>query len=101
MTVTGASRRSVASGRITQSVPHLLQLIADAADTPVAHVAIKRATLRGTALLALETLAPDTERADAPVAGTYHPHPDRRAHYVRARQRFDTLYPVSVDSSYT
>ena len=39
MTVTGASPRLVASGRITQSVPHLLQLIADAADTPV-HVAI-------------------------------------------------------------
>ena len=101
MIVTGASPRIVASGRITQSVPHLLQLIADAADTPVAHVAIKRATLRGTALLALETLAADTERADTPVTGTYHPHPDRRAHYLRARQRFDTLYPVSVDSSYT
>ena len=101
MIVTGASPQIVASGRIAQSLPHLLQLVADAADTPVAHVAMKRATLRGTALLALETLAPDAERAAAPIEGTYHPHPDRRAHYVRARQRFDTLYPVSVDSSYT
>ncbi len=69
--VAGQSNRVVASGRITQSLPHLLQLIADAIGTPVEHVALKRATLRGSALLALETLAPDVPRADPPVAGTY------------------------------
>ena len=97
--VAGQATRIVASGRITQSLPHLLQLVADAVGTPVEHVALKRATLRGTALLALETLAPDTGRADSPMAGTYRPQPGRAAHYAAARERFDSLYAVSTVSA--
>ena len=94
--VAATSTRIVASGRITQSLPHLLQILADAVGTPVEHVALKRATLRGTALLALESLAPDIRRASPPVETTYRPQPRRAAHYTAAREHFDTLYAVST-----
>jgi gluconokinase len=97
--VAGTSTRIVASGRITQSLPNLLQILADAVGTPVEHVALKRATLRGTALLALESLAPDVRRASPPVATTYRPQPRRVAHYTAAREHFDTLYAVSTLSA--
>ena len=96
--VAGGFTRIVASGRITQSLPHLLQLVADAVGTPVEHVALKRATLRGTALLALETLAPDVPRAEPPMVRTYRPEPSRGSHYAAARNRFDSLYAVSTSS---
>lgn len=88
--------RVAASGRVTQSLPHLLQLVADATGTPVEHVDLKRATLHGTALLALETLAPDVARADPPVVGVYRPRAEHAAHYAAARERFDALYPVAT-----
>jgi gluconokinase len=94
--VAGRPARVAASGRITQDLPHLLQLVADAIGTPVEHVQLKRATLRGTALLALETLAPDVDRAETPVVRTYDPVPERAAHYGALRQRFDALYGAAT-----
>lgn len=94
--VAGRPARVAASGRITQDLPHLLQLVADAIGTPVEHVQLKRATLRGTALLALETLAPDVDRAETPVVRTYEPVPERAAHYGALRQRFDSLYGAAT-----
>ncbi|MEJ5945665.1 gluconokinase [Pseudokineococcus basanitobsidens] len=96
--VAGRPGRLVASGRITQSLPSLLQVVADSIGTPVEHVALKRATLRGTALLALEVLAPDVPRASPPLAGVYEPRPGRAAHYAAVRARFDALYEVSTSS---
>ena len=94
--VAGQPTRIVASGRITQSLPHLLQLVADTIGTEVEHVALKRATLRGTALLALDALAPDVPRAEPPTVTTFRPQPHRSEHYAAARERFDTLYAVST-----
>ena len=53
--------RIVASGRVIQDLPGWLQVLADALGTPVEPVTIKRATLRGTALHALEVLAPEVQ----------------------------------------
>jgi gluconokinase len=94
--VAGAPGRVVASGRVAQGLPHLLQLVADAIGVPVEHVGLKRATLRGTALSALETLAPGTPRAEPPLAGTYRPQPGRAAHAAAVRERFESLYGASA-----
>ncbi|MEJ5868168.1 gluconokinase [Pseudokineococcus sp. 5B2Z-1] len=93
--VAGRPERLVASGRITQGLPHLLQLVADAIGAPVQRVDLKRTTLRGTALLALEALAPDVVRADPPVAGVFEPRSERAGHYAAVRERFDALYDVA------
>src|SRR5947209_17217564 len=55
----GDPHRIAASGRITQDLPGWLQVLADVLDAPVEPVTAKRTTLRGTALHALEVLAPD------------------------------------------
>ena len=93
--VAGTPERVVASGRITQALPHLLQVVADAIGSPVQRVDLKRATLRGTALLALETLSPDVVRAAVPLAATYEPQAGRSAHYAAVRARFEELYGAS------
>lgn len=90
----GNVERVVASGRVGQDLPHLLQLLADAIDTPVEQVDLKRTTLRGTALMALETLAPDVRPAAPPVSAVYDPlHAE---HYAAVRRRFEELYPAAT-----
>jgi gluconokinase len=65
--VAGQPQRILASGRVTQDLPDWLQLLSDVLGAPVIPVTIKRATLRGTALIALEVLAPGvTERRPRP-----------------------------------
>src|SRR4051812_39161180 len=88
----GDPRRIVASGRVTQDLPSWLQVLADVLGAPVDPVTIKRATLRGTALHALEVLAPDTARAPLETAPTLHPVPAHRDHYRDRAQQYDRLY---------
>ena len=88
----------MASGSASQDVPELLQLLADALGKPVARAEFKRATLRGTALLALESLAPDVERASPPYGPEHRPVPGRAEHYRTARARFEELYGAVVGS---
>ena len=75
-TAVGDPHRIVASGRVTQDLPGWLQVLADVLGAPVEPVTVKRTTLRGTALHALEVLAPDT-RARAAGDRT-HAAPRRR-----------------------
>src|SRR3954454_9749673 len=83
-------QRVLASGRIAQELPSWLQVLADVLDAPVEPVTLKRATLHGTALHALEVLAPDTARAPVETARTLHPVPAHHDHYlVRAEQYHD------------
>lgn len=72
--------------------PELLQLMADAMQAPVTPVTIKRSTLRGSALLALETLAPGVERARPPHGPTLTPDPQRQEHYRHRLDRFGRVY---------
>lgn len=86
----------LASGRVSQDLPGLLQLMAGALDLPVAPVTIKRATLHGTALLALETLAPDAERTPADTGATVEPEAGERAYWADRRGRFEEAYAALV-----
>ena len=94
--VAGPSPRIVASGRVAQDVPAFLQVLADVLQAPVVPVTIKRATLRGTALLALEVLAPDVERVP-PVTGEALQPVNGRAGYYRGRlEEYQRLYEAVV-----
>lgn len=79
--------RIVASGGVTEVVPGWLQLVADALGRPVVRVARPQATLRGTALIALDVLAPGVPRAELEVAETYLPSEAHRAYYRDALAR--------------
>lgn len=94
--VAPAVSRVVASGSVTASYPAFLQLLADVLGVPVEHVELKRSTLLGTALIALDTVAPGVERAVPPVSATYHPRAEFADHYAGVRARFEQLYPLST-----
>jgi gluconokinase len=89
-------QRILASGRVTQDLASWLQVLADVLATPVEPVTIKRATLRGTAVHALEVLAPDTERAPVKTAPTLQPVPAHRDHYRERAEQYDRLYRAVI-----
>lgn len=80
------------SGRVTQDWPSLQQVMADVLGAPVTPLTIKRATLRGTALLALESLAPNVPRAHPDRGSSFVPMPHRTAYYAAQGAEFDRLY---------
>lgn len=88
--------RVIASGRVSIDHPAWLQILADALEVPVVPLAMKRATLRGTALIALDALAPDVERAVPPFDEAWEPVPGHRPHYRHARRVFERLYTSLV-----
>jgi gluconokinase len=95
-TAAGDPRRIVASGRVAQDLPSWLQLQADVLGAPVEPVTIKRATLHGTALHALDVLAPDTPRAPVRTAATLQPVPAHHDHYLGRAQQYDELYRAVI-----
>lgn len=94
--VAGPPRQVRASGRVTQDLPTLVQLLADAVDAPVLPVTIKRSTLHGTALLALQTVAPGVERAEPTSGALREPVPGRRDYYDRRAQQAAMLYQAVI-----
>jgi gluconokinase len=66
--VASETRQIVASGRVAQDLPALLQVVADVLQTQVIPVIMKRVNLRGTALISLDVLTPGVDRAE-PVVG--------------------------------
>lgn len=97
--VSGQAPRILASGRVTQNVPSFLQLLADVLEAPVVPVTTKRATLRGTALLALEVLAPDVGRVPPATGGTLTPVEGRSEYYRGRREEYQQLYEAVVGRS--
>jgi gluconokinase len=89
-------QRIVASGRVIQDLPGWLQVLADVLGAPVDPVTIKRATLRGTALHALEALAPDTPRAPVRTGPTLRPVPAHHDHYRDRAEQYDRLYRAVI-----
>ncbi|MFI1990949.1 gluconokinase [Actinoplanes sp. NPDC020271] len=85
-----------AAGRVSNDHPEWLQILADVLGRPVTHVTRRRATQRGTALLALDVLAPDVERSQRTTGATYEPRPAYAEHYAQRRARFAELYDVTV-----
>ncbi|WP_418606910.1 FGGY-family carbohydrate kinase [Georgenia sp. SUBG003] len=97
--VAGQTRRILASGRVTQDLPAWLQVLADSLGAPVVPVTIKRSTLHGTALLALDTLAPGVERRPVDVGPTYEPVPARAQYYADRAARYEELYRSVIAGS--
>jgi gluconokinase len=89
-------QRILASGRVVQDLPRWLQVLADVLGTPVDPVTIKRATLRGTTVHALEVLAPDTRRAPVETGRTLHPVAAHRDHYRVRAEQYDRLYRAVI-----
>jgi len=96
--VAGETRQIVASGRVTQDLPALLQVLADVLQTQVIPVIMKRVTLRGTALVSLDVLAPNIDRADPVVGETRWPIRDRASYYAARSRQFQDLYAAVVAS---
>lgn len=88
--VGGVPERIVLSGGMTGALPSWLQILADALDTPIDHIAISRSTMRGAALLALEQLD-GADIAEAPVARRIEPVQGRSEHYRTRLERFEKL----------
>jgi gluconokinase len=89
-------KRILASGRVTQDLPSWLQVLADVLGAPVEPVTMKRATLHGTALHALEVLAPDTARAPVPTGPTLHPVLAHAGYYRDRVEQYDRLYRAVI-----
>ncbi len=85
-----------AAGRVSNDQPEWLQVLADVLGRPVTHVTRSRATQRGTALLALDVLAPDVPRAPRATGTTFEPRPAHVEHYAGRRARFAEVYDALV-----
>jgi gluconokinase len=85
-----------AAGRVSTDQPEWLQILADVLGRPVTHVTRRRATQRGTALLALDVLAPGVARAPRATGATYEPRPAHVEHYAGRRARFAEAYDALV-----
>jgi gluconokinase len=85
-----------AAGRVSNDQPEWLQILADVLGRPVTHVTRRRATQRGTALLALDVLAPEVPRAPRATGATYEPRLVPVEHYAGRRARFAEVYDMLV-----
>ncbi|WP_229074472.1 gluconokinase [Actinoplanes sp. DH11] len=85
-----------AAGRVSNDQPEWLQVLADVLGRPVTHVTRRRATQRGTALLALDVLAPDVPRAPRAVGAVFEPRPAYVEHYAARREQFAKVYDALV-----
>ena len=94
--VAGETRQIVASGRVTQDLPALWQVLADVLQTQVIPVIMKRVTLRGTALISLDVLAPHVDRSEPIVGETRLPIEDRAPYYSHRKRQFQRLYEAVV-----
>ncbi|WP_035758915.1 gluconokinase [Granulicoccus phenolivorans] len=92
----GEVTRVVCAGRVSQDVPGLTQLLADALDRPVLPATFKRSTLRGTALLASAVVDPAYKPAPPPLHEARIPDPAHRAHWQRVAERSAKLYAAAV-----
>lgn len=94
--VVGRPREILGTGRVSLDIPGLLQMVADATAAPVTPITIKRSTLHGTALHALEVLAPGAERAPVERGRTFDPVKARIPYYHRRMERFQVLYDKTI-----
>ncbi len=85
-------REILASGRSLGTAPGILQVLADATGIPVAEVDLPRATLRGTALHALDVIAPKRVRTQVDIRATYEPNASRAEYYAERLAQYQELY---------
>lgn len=92
----GPPSHVLASGRITKDLPGLLQLLADVLGMPVTPVIDKRTTLRGTAIMALDVLAPDAPKAAPSVGPVRRPAAGASAYYAQRTLAYEALYDAVI-----
>jgi gluconokinase len=97
--VAGQPQQILASGRVTQDLPAWLQILSDVLGAPVIPVTIKRSTLRGTALVALDVLAPGVAREASATGMIRRPIGDRPSHYRGRAREYQTLYDAAIAPS--
>ena len=87
-------REIVASGGALLQSPVWMQIMADVLGQPVVASAVKEASSRGAALLALEALGflDGIEEVETPLGARFHPCPERHQRYRKALERHDRLY---------
>lgn len=97
--VVGRPREILATGRVSLDIPGLLQIVADATAAPVTPITIKRSTLHGTALHALEVLDPGGDRTPVERGRTFGPDRSRIPYYHRRMERFQVMYDKVIAHS--
>lgn len=85
----------VVAGSITTSLPAWLPILASVIGLPMRPLTIKRSTLRGNAVIALNQLAPDVPRAIPELGPVTEPVPDWREEYDARFARFQELYATN------
>lgn len=80
------------AGSMTRNLPGIVTLLADVMQMKLTPVTIKRSTLHGTALLALDTLAPDVDRAPVDIGEVAEPRPENADHYRKLMETADEMY---------
>jgi gluconokinase len=90
----------VATGGGLLHSPTWAGIMADALGRPVTTSAVREASSRGAALLALEKLGElEIEQAEAPLGEVYEPDPERHQVYMEALSRQRRLYDAVLDAS--
>lgn len=89
--VTGLERVRV-GGRVQQGLPELVPMLADALGVAATPVLIKRMTLHGTALHALDVINPGGSRAEPDLGATHEPDRAREAYFRDRLVDFEDLY---------
>ena len=84
--------RVVASGGVVETTPGWLQIVADVLGRPVVRSEERNATMWGTALIALEAIAPDTPRPQPRTGDPIAPNPNHIPYYQEALVRQQQLY---------
>jgi sugar (pentulose or hexulose) kinase len=74
----------------------LLQLLADVLGVPVTPVIGKRTTLRGTAIMALDVIAPDVPRAAPSIGPVRRPAAGASAYYAHRALAYEALYDAVI-----
>lgn len=94
--VANGAQRLLASGGAVEDLPEWLQILADITGLPAALSLEGQTTLRGTALIALEVLAPDQARLPAAVGAAFTPRTESVDGYRAAAQRQQRAYSCLV-----
>jgi gluconokinase len=92
-----AVERVIASGGGIESVPGWCSILADVLGLPVTASAEGQATLRGTALVALDVVAPDTARGHAAIGDTVNPDGAAASAYLEKRRQHAAAYAALVE----
>jgi gluconokinase len=99
-TASPGEKEVVASGGGLLNSPTWTRIMADTLGRPVTISAVKEASSRGAALIALEALGgPEIEASEAPLGETFEPDPGRHEIYRKALARQRRLYDALLGGS--